>query len=540
MIPFAGRLGWARETTYPQRGALMTQHGMVASTNSYTSRAGLEVLKAGGNAVDAIVAMASVHTVVEPGVGHLGGDSFMLVYDARSQRTSALNGSGAAPLAARREDFARSGGIPQHGPLAASIPGTVSCWAEAHERFGSLPFAELLRAASELAADGFVVSNRLAHHFERAAPVYRRFPGSRTQYLDSTGNPWQAGTILKQPWLAESLRTVGAEGRSAFYEGAMAHAIVDYWRSEGGLFSLEDFARHRTRVEEPIRGSYRGFEVLQQPLPSQGAVLLLMLAILEAATSDLNRLSTADAIHLMIEAKKLAFSAKQRLLGDPDFSQISIEDFISDEVASDLASHIRPDRVLPFMEEPGTIASDTDYMCAVDRDRNVVSYIHSLFPGCGVTVPGVGALFNSRMLGFSLEPGHPNVLEPGKRPLHTLNSWMLINDSGHPIVTGGITAGDLQVQFNMQIISNMVDRGMQLHQAFDAPRWGHRQADIIQIEDRGDGDLMAALEMRGHRLERQSSWGATGRGHAISIDYERGILVGYAESRDDGSWVLGY
>lgn len=510
---------------------------MVASTNPYTSQVGLDVLRAGGNAIDAVVAMAATHVVVEPGVGHLGGDTFMLVHSATDAKVTALNGSGAAPLAASLEDFERMGGVPAKGPLAASIPGTVSCWEEANRRFGSLPLEDLLSFGARLARDGFVVSNRLAHHFQRAASVYQRFPGSRQQYLVRDGEPPLAGDVLRQPWLADSLTTIGREGRGVFYEGAIAQAIVDYWRSEGGLFSLEDFRRHETYVEEPIRGSFRGIEVLQQPPPSQGVVHLLMLAIFEAAEGASRGDGEVDSVHNMIEATKLAFDVRNRSLGDPDFVPVDLGAFTDPDFATSLAKRIRPDCALPYPRQSSTVSSDTDYMCVVDKDRNVVSYIHSLFPGCGVTVPEVGAMFNSRMLSFSLIPGHPNVLAGGKRPLHTLNSWMLM-DAGRPLAVGGITAGDLQVQFSLQILAHLLS-GAAIHEAFDAPRWGHRTADAVQIEVR-DPELVSALRARGHEIEPLAAWGATGRGHGIAIDHERDILIGHAESRDDGSWVLGY
>ena len=510
---------------------------MVASTNPYTSQVGLDVLRSGGNAVDAIVAMAATHVVVEPAVGHLGGDTFMLVHSAAEGKTTALNGSGAAPLAASREAFEEMGGVPAKGPLAASVPGTVSCWDEAVSRFGTLPLADLLAFGASVARDGFVVPNRLAHHFQRAAPIYRRFAGSRQQFLDAEGEPLGAGAVLRQPWLAESLSIIGREGRQVFYQGALAKAIVDYWRSEGGLFTEEDFALHETRVEEPARGAFRGFAVLQQPPPSQGVVHLLMLAILEAAEDAAPSEDEVDQIHRMIEATKLAFEVRNRSLGDPDFVSVDLGLFTDPDFAASLAERISPDRALPYPRQSATISSDTDYMCAVDKDRNVVSYIHSLFPGCGVTVPEVGAMFNSRMLSFNLSPDHPNVLQGGKRPLHTLNSW-IVAEAGRPLAVGGITAGDLQVQFNLQILAHLTG-GATLHEAFDAPRWGHRTADAVQVEVR-DPELVTGLRARGHEIEQLAPWGATGRGHAIAIDHQRGILIGHAESRDDGSWVLGY
>ena len=512
---------------------------MVASTNPETSRVGLEILQAGGNAVDAAVAMAATHIVVEPNTGHLGGDSFMLIHLAHSGKAVALNASGAAPAAATREHYRGLGGIPEKGPLAASVPGTVDGWAEANRRFGTVPLAELLGPATELARHGFPVQNRLARSLKRSADTFRRYQGSAQQYLDPNGDPPKTGDTLRQPWLADTLDIIGRDGSAGFYRGAVAHKIVAYWQGLGGLFTLADFANHRTRIEEPLTSTYRGFELVQQPLPSQGLLHLLLLNMVEAFPLEEWGLDSADAVHCMLEAKKLAFQLRDRYLGDPEHVDVPVERLLGKDFAAELATGIDMGRAGNLAGDAATISSDTDFLCVVDRDRNVVSNIHSLFPGCGVTVPEVGALFNSRMLSFSLNRDHPNALEPGKRPLHTLNAWML-RRQGRPLIVGGVTAGDLQVQFNLQIVTRLIDGGAQLHEALDAPRWGNLRDQQIDLEDRGSGDLIAELRRRGHRLDPRPAWGATGRAHAIAIDYDRGILIGHSESRDDGGFVMGY
>lgn len=512
---------------------------MVASTNPVTSQVGLDVLRQGGNAVDAAIAMAAVHIVVEPGVGHLGGDTFMLVHLNRNNKTVALNGSGAAPRRATRSWYSARGGIPEKGPLAASIPGTVACWGDAAKEYGTQPLEQLLKPAITCAAKGFPVQNRLSRYLNRSAPIFRTFEGSRAQYLNNRGSAPRPGDLLIQPWLARTLERIAIEGADVFYKGEIANAIVDYWQTIGGLFELDDFKGHRTRIEEPLWSSYRGVGVLQQPLPSQGLLLLLMLNIIEHFPIAEWGAGSAKAIHHMIEAKKLAFEVRDRFLGDPEFQDVPISQLLDKAYAGELAAQIKANEARPVLSSASTISSDTDYFCVVDGERNIVSHIHSLFPGCGVTVPGVGAMFNSRMLSFSLDDDHPNALEPGKRPLHTLNSWMIAKD-GHPVVVGGVTAGDLQVQFNLQILAHLLDDGQQLHEALDAPRWGIRSHSMVQIEAREQDRVLSELEHRGHEVERLAPWGATGRAHTIAIDYDRGILVGHSEMRDDGGFVLGY
>lgn len=512
---------------------------MTASTNPVTSRVGLEVLQSGGNAVDAAVAMAATHVVVEPHTGHLGGDSFMMFHLARSGTTLALNASGAAPSGATREHFCNLGGIPEKGPLASCVPGTVDGWAEASRQFGTMPLADLLGPAVEIARQGFPVQNRLARSLKRASSTFRHYEGSARQYLNPNGDPPRIGEILRQPWLADTLETIGQQGADSFYRGALAQEIVDYWQGIGGLFTLEDFASHHSSIEKPLTVTYRGFDVMQQPLPSQGLLHLLMLNIVETFPLKEWGLHSPDAVHCMLEAKKLAFQVKDHYLGDPERIYIPVERLLDKDFAAELAEGIDMNRARNLTSEEITISSDTDFLCVVDKDRNIASNIHSLFPGCGVTVPGVGALFNSRMLSFSLQEGHPNAVEPGKRPLHTLNTWMLFHE-GRPLVVGGVTAGDLQVQFNLQIVTQLIDGGAQLHEALDAPRWGNLRDREITLEDRDAGGLFDELGRRGHQLTAQPAWGATGRAHAIAIDYDRGILIGHSESRDDGGFVMGY
>lgn len=531
-------LGWPVETRYPAQGALIARHHLACSTNNYTSLVGLRILESGGNAVDAAIAMAAVHVVVNPFVGHLGGDTFMLIYDAKSGNVVALNASGPAPSGANIDFFRKVNGIPEKGPLSASIPGTVDGWAMAHDRFGNRPFGELLEPAIRLARDGFVVSASLARHFARSTGVFARFPSTAKVFLPN-GKPPRAGEVLCQGDLAQTLETIAREGRDAFYTGALAANIANQVQQSGGLFSEDDLGQYHAEWKAPVKGTYRGFTVYEQPLASQGMLLLQMLNIVENASLSDMPVDGSEALHHMLEAKKLAFADRDRYYGDPRFTDVPIIKLLDKAYAAEQFRRIDPAQAMVLPSSGSKHVSDTDYFCVADEDGNAVSYIHSLFPGSGFVIEGTGIMLNSRMTSFTLEPSHPNHVAPGKHPLHTLNSYMVMED-GKLCLVGGSTAGDLQVQFNLQFLSRLIDGNMQLHQAYDAPRWGVRTGDAVQIEERNNGDTLDGLVQRGHQVVPLGPWGHTGRAHAIAFDRSRNIMVGHSESRDDGGFVLGY
>jgi len=536
--------GWVDPATWlgPPRDVLMARRGMVASAHPFASNAALEVLRHGGNAVDAAVAAAAILTVVEPRNGHLGGDTFMQISLAGERRVVAINGSGAAPLAATLERYLDLGGIPAHGLLSSTVPGTVSSWALALERYGTRPLAALLEPAIDYAAHGIPVTARLARLLALDAPVYRRFPDSARVFVPGGSVP-AVGATLRQPGLAASLRRIAAHGRDEFYRGSLADELVRYSATHGGIFSHEDFATHQSEEAAPLAISYRAYTVYEQPPVSQGLIVLLALNILEQFDLAAMEPGSAALLHLQIEAVKLAFEDRLRYLGDPRYGAVPLDLLLSKEHAQEQARRIdlrqaRPS-VLPTMIHP-----DTTYLCVADEAGNMVSYIHSLFSGAGVVMGETGVLMNSRMRGFTLTPGHPNCLAPGKRPIHTLNAYTVYRD-GDAVLVGGTPGAHWQVQTNLQVLVNVLDGGLDVQRAIDAPRFTiGDQLDVgnatVRVEVRADEQVVTELRARGHDVQAIGPWAAGGAVQLISRDPQSGLYSGATEPRQPGCMALGF
>jgi gamma-glutamyltranspeptidase/glutathione hydrolase len=458
----------AATTHHPPIESTLARNGMAASANQFVSQTAMAVLRDGGNAIDAAVAAAAVLMTVEPRNGHLGADTFFLINLAGSNQVVALNGSGAAPAAATREAYLERGGIPSKGLWAASVPGTVACWGTALERYGSQPLAKLLQPAINYARDGVPVIPKLARMLANDADTYRQFPDAARVFVPNDRVP-EVGDTLRQPDLARSLERVASDGWQDFYRGKLAEELVAYSQSHDGLFSLDDFANHETEAAEPVSIDYRGYTVFEQPPVSQGVIVLLALNILKQFDVPSLEPSSAELIHLQIEALKLAFEDRMRYLGDPRQNDLPLDWLLSDEHAREQAARIDRQRAHPF-DWRGNIQPDTTYMCVADAAGNMVSYIHSLYSGSGVVMGETGALMNSRMLGFNLDESHPNCLAPGKRPIHTLNNYIVRRD-GQPILMGGTPGAHWQVQTNLQILCNALDFGMDPAEASAAPRF---------------------------------------------------------------------
>ena len=510
---------------------------MIASVNPLASAAGLRVLRAGGNALDAAVAAGAVLTVVEPWSGQLGGDAFLLIASAERKTVTAINGSGAAPLAATVDRYLAEGRIPESGWLAATVPGLVDAWRAALERHGTMSLGTLLEDAIHYAERGFPLTARQARNNREMAAVAAPFRETRAIFFPD-GHPPPAGAVLRQPDLARTLRTLQAEGPSAFYRGGIADAIVAASARAGGLFSQRDFAEHRTEILEPIGTTYRGWTVLEQPPVSQGLILLIALNILESAgvPSD-----PVDRVHFQVEAHKLALRERLSRVGDPRVSPTDLGPLLSKAHAASLAGRIDQRRALPLQPEPAG-HPDTTYLCVVDEARNVVSYIHSLYAGNGVVAGDTGILLNNRMGCFSLEEGSPNRLAPGKRPIHTLNSWMLLRD-GRPHIVGGTPGSFWQVQTNLQLVSNIADREMPPQAAVDAPRWrmGSQTSwtdASLELEGRFSEAIAESLRKRGHQVGLIGDWEAGGAAQVIELDGT--MLVGAGDPRPGTSTVIGY
>jgi gamma-glutamyltranspeptidase/glutathione hydrolase len=526
----------------PPRDMAMGRRGMAASAHQFSSQTAIDIMRRGGNAIDAAVAAAAVLMVVEPRNGHLGGDTFMLFHDPRENRVIAINGSGAAPAKASLELYKRIGGIPEDGLLTSTVPGTLSAWAHAIERYGTLDFTDLLEPAIRYADEGIPVSERIHHMLTLDAPTYRRFPDSKAVFLPHGKVP-ETGDIWCQPGLASTLRKLAQRGIKDFYTGEVAREIIAYSEQHDGLFTLDDFARHRTDEREPVSIEFRGHTVYEQPPVSQGILVIMALNILKQFDLQQYGPGSADTLHLMMEAIKLAFEDQIRYLGDPEFTDIPIAHLLSDAYSQAQASridlHRAQDRTAPAVSHP-----DTTYMCVADESGMMVSYIHSLFAGSGVVMGDTGALMNSRLQGFNLDEGSPNCLAPGKRPLHTLNCYVVEKD-GNPILVGGTPGAHWQVQTNVQILVNMLEFGMDVQQAIEAPRFtlGDQLSlgnSTGRIESRIGEDVAAALIDRGHPLEVVGPWDVAGAVQLIMRDPGNGVYRGATEVRRAGCSVLGF
>ncbi len=530
------------ESNRPPSDVTMARNGLASSAHPFASQAAIDVLRRGGNAVDAAVAAGAVLMTVEPRNGHIGGDSFFLINLAAGNQVVALNGSGAAPRAATAERYRERGGIPYTGLWASSVPGTVACWGAALERYGSLPLGDLLQSAITYARDGVPVSQRLHRMLDNDAKTYRQFPDSARVFLPDGDVP-TVGSLFRQPGLARSFERIGMHGWRDFYDGDLASELVSYSRDHDGLFSARDFAEHQTDMASPLSIDYRGFTIFEQPLVTQGIIVLLTMNILKNFDIASLEPGSAELMHLQIEALKLAFEDRYRYLGDPRFVDVPLDMLLSEEHARDQAARIDRQRAMPF-EWQGNVQPDTTYMCVVDGDGNMVSYIHSLFAGCGVVMGETGAMMNNRMLGFNLDEGHPNCLAPGKRPIHTLNNYLVQRD-GHPILVGGTPGAHWQVQTNIQILCNSLDFGMDPARTSEAPRFliGEQLEfgnPTVRVESRVGEAALKRLEEMGHQVEPAAPWGLGGGVQLIARDSQTGIYSGATDIRRAGNSIVGY
>jgi gamma-glutamyltranspeptidase/glutathione hydrolase len=523
---------------------------MAATSQPLATAAAIRVLQQGGNAIDAAIAANAVLGVVEPMSCGIGGDLFAIVWDAKTRKLYGLNASGRAPYAATREVFAARGlaEIPTHGPMSWSVPGCVDGWEQLRGRFGTRPLSELLAPAIAYAEEGFTVSEIIAHDWQASAPALSPIPTSAACFLPGGKAP-ASGTVFRNPDLAHSLRLIAQDGRDAFYRGPIADAIVAYSGSVGGLFSRKDFEDHTSTWVDPVSTNYRGYDVWELPPNGQGIAVLQMLNLLEPYDLRSMGPQSAEALHLLIEAKKLAYEDRATYYADPVFSKVPVAQLISKEYAARRRSLIDPERAnaRPTPGEPGE--ADTIYMTVVDKDFNAVSLIQSNFSGFGsYHVPGnLGFPLQNRGCLFALDPNHANRLEPHKRPFHTIIPGFVTKD-GQPWLSFGLMGGDMQAQGHAQVVTNMIDFGMDVQEAGDAPRFNHsgsseptgdraKDGGRVALESEIGPDVRRALEAKGHRIV--NSRGGYGGYQAIRIDTERGVLIGGSDPRKDGA-AMGY
>jgi len=525
---------------------------MVSCPHALASEAGVEMLKAGGSAVDAAIAASAVLSVVYPHMTSVGGDAFWLIYDAAQRRVRFLNAGGSASAGATIEWFRARGHdeIPLRGilPATVTVPGAVDGWCEAHAAYGRLPLGRNLDPAIGYARDGFPVSRRLANSTERSAPLLAGNAEASAIFLPGGTAP-RVGQRLRNPDLGLTLERIAAEGRAGFYAGDTARELVRASRAHGGFHTEGDLARQRSHWGEPVSARYRGIAVYETPPPTQGLSVLQMLRLVELFDLGALEYLGPDHVHLLVQAKMIAFHDRDRLIADPEFVNVPVERLLSAAYADERRQLIDARRALGWDRVPswGSLAGDTVYVSAVDSAGNAASLIHSLYGnfGSGVVAGRTGVVLQNRGAYFSLDPAHPNRLEPGKRPLHTLLASLAFRDDRLWQVFGCMGA-DGQPQIHLQVYTAMIDFGLDLQQAVEAPRWlSGRFAlgeprDLLNLEGRFPEHTFAELERRGHIVNRWEAWNErAGHAQGITVDSETGALMGGADPRSDGA-AIGY
>jgi gamma-glutamyltranspeptidase/glutathione hydrolase len=521
--------------------------GMVASAHPVAALVGATVLEAGGNAFDAAIAVAAAEGVVLPMMCGLGGDAFVVLHDAGRRELVSFNGSGVAAAGATAEYYTSRGfrTMPLDGVHAVGVPGAVSVYEAIWKRYGTRPWAELWAPAIRLAEDGVVITEHVSRRFAERAELLARYPLAARQFLPNGGPP-AAGERWAAPNLGKSLRIVAQGGADAFYRGELAERLVTFLRSEGAPFAPEDFAGQEAQVAPPIATEYRSVTVYETPPVSQGFLLLAQLNILEgfdlAAMAPLG----PDRIHLTVEAKKLAFADRNRHAGDPAFVRWPLAELISKPHAARRRAEIDFHQArLPDGAAISEHGGDTSYFAVADGEGNAVSFIHSLSAsfGSGVVAGETGITLNNRAgRGFRLDPGHPNVIAPGKRTMHTLNAYLVCRD-GRPWLVGGTPGGDQQTQWNVQTLTNILDHAMSLQDAIEAPRWhgfpGSDPANLAQpmalrLEGRVPETTRQALAERGHAVEVLGPWSGGGAVQLVQLDPATRVLRGVSDPRAGG------
>ena len=528
------------------RPSVMGKNGLVASGHPLASQAGIATLMAGGNAIDAAVATAAALGVVEPAASGVGGDGYLLIYRSDTGAVSAVNATGAAPSAATREFYLNRGGIPMRGILSVSVPGLVDGWLIAHERHGCLDLERVLGPAISLCEEGFPVSHKLSGSLAGWRGNFASDPFTRSVFTKD-GEPIGPGDVLRQSDLGATLRRVAAEGRSALYEGDIAEAIVAFSRSRGGLLTVEDLANHHARWADPIHTTYRGHVVYEMPPNSSGHILLQELNIVERFGLQSLGCNTAESIHLMVEAKKLAFSDREAFVADPDWLDIPLSGLLSKSYAEQQARRIDPERAATNVPagRPESF-EDTTCFCTADRWGNAVCVLQSIQSGfgAGLIAGNTGIVLNNRMTYWHLDEDHPNCLMPGKRVRHTMNPVIVTRDN-RAVLVCGTPGADTQVQTNLQLITHILDFGMTPQEAVEAPRWRslqnpmestvpHTCEDVLQLEGRFSDNVREGLARRGHDLRVLGDWDGPGSAQAITIHPETNVLTGGSDPRRDG------
>lgn len=531
---------------FASRSEVMAPHGMAATSQPLATQVALDILRQGGSAVDAAIAANALLGLVEPTGNGVGGDLFAIVWSDEDEELHGLNASGRSPQSLSREYFIDEGyeQIPARGVLPLSVPGAVDGWFELHERFGKLPMDTLLQPAIDYAENGFPVTEVIAYYFAQNADILKDYPGFADVFM-ADGEPPQKGEMFRNPDLANTYRAIAEGGREAFYEGEIARTLGDFVQEHGGFLSYEDMAAHESEWVDPVSTNYRGYDLWELPPNSQGIAALQILNLLEGFDIAEMGFDSPEYIHHFVEAKKLAFEDRAKFYSDPDFNEIPVDWLISKDYANERVDEINPNQA-GMSYEPGEPPTngDTIYLTVADDDGNMVSLIQSNYRGMGsgITPQGLGFVIQNRGELFNLDADHMNAFEPGKRPFQTIIPAFVTKD-GKPYMSYGVMGGATQPQMHAQILINMIDFGMNLQEAGDAPRILHTGSSQPTGEQMDDGGAVSLengfsdntrreLIKMGHVL--QEAVGPYGGYQAIKWDGEEGVYTGASESRKDG------
>jgi gamma-glutamyltranspeptidase/glutathione hydrolase len=529
---------------HSHRSPIYSRNGIVATSQPFATAAGLEILAKGGNAADAAVAAGAALNVTEPTSTGIGGDMFALFYSAETQRVTALNGSGRAPAALTLDRLKKEGFSAELPPFhvhTVTVPGACAGWFDLIERHGSLTMSEILAPAIRLAREGFPVGPITAHAWQRGVQLQlKSAPNGHEFTIDGRGP--NAGEIFRNPNLAHTFEIVGRAGKSAYYQGEIAEAIVGVIKEAGGCMSMEDLASHTSTWEEPLSVTYRGLRVYECPPNGQGITALIALNILEGFDLSAHGTLSAEHLHLMIEALRLAFADSRWYVADPRFSNVPVEGLLSKEYATERRSLIDRQRasIDPKRGTPVS-ASGTVYLSVADKFGNACSFINSNYWGfgTGIVPKGYGFTLQNRGHNFSLDSNHPNALEPRKRPYHTIIPAMVTRGDGSLFASYGVMGGFMQPQGHVQVLSALVDAGLDPQSALDLPRFCidvEQSGGRVALEEGIPSDVITALEKMGHPVYSVNGFERSlfGRGQVILRDAETGVLVAGSDPRADG------
>ena len=535
---------------FSSRSEVIAKNGMVATSHPLASQVGIDILKKGGNAIDAAIAANAALGLMEPTGNGIGGDLFAIVWIEKEKKLYGLNASGRSPENLTLEYFKENDfkTIPPYGPLPVSVPGCVDGWFELHDKFGKIKMNEILDPTIKYAENGFPVTELVSYYMKNASKNFKDYPNFQETYFIDKSTPLK-GQIFKNPDLAKTLKIISENGRKGFYEGSIAKIISDFIQDQGGFLSYKDLKNHKSEWIEPVSTNYRGYDVWELPPNGQGIAALQILNLLEGYDIKSMGFGSADYIHHFVEAKKIAFADRAKYYADTDFNDIPVDFLISKEYSNNRRNEIDSEKsasnVLPGNIENG----DTIYLTPADSEGNMVSLIQSNYRGMGsgMIPTGLGFMLQDRAELFSLDDNHFNVYEPKKRPFHTIIPAFITKDD-NPFVSFGLMGGAMQPQGHAQIVINLIDFEMNLQEAGDAPRIRHQSQEQPTGGKMTDGGELALesginykeireLMKRGHKIIYDL--GSYGGYQAIMIDYLNKIYYGASESRKDGN-AIGY